>query len=73
MPGKNENSNTGYRYGAIIIAFVVTCFAHALILFAAAWILRERVGVIDWRLQWYDAAMLGSLAVVWRIWLRQRT
>lgn len=72
MPVKKENSNEPRRRFAIFIAFIATCFAHALILFVATWILRDRVGVIDWRLQWNDAAMLGTLAVVWRIWLRNK-
>ena len=72
MPSKNETSNSRPRQAAIFIAFVTTCFAHALILFAVAWILHDRVGAIGWRLQWNDAAMLGALVTVWRVWFRRR-
>ena len=72
MPAKNENSNTRRRYLAVSIAFLTTCLVLAAILAVAVWILRDRAGIVDWRLQWNDAVMLGTLATIWRIWLRNR-
>jgi hypothetical protein len=71
MPGVNENSSNFSRYIAVAFAFVMTCIAHAAILFVASRIL-EDVGATEWRLAWWDAGVLGVLAVVWRIWLRDR-
>lgn len=71
MPALNENSKTRSRYLAIIFAFVVTCLAHAAMIFIATRILRD-AGVITWTLEWRDASALGVIAVVWRMWLRQR-
>jgi len=42
-------------------------------IFAAAWVMRERVGAIEWEIEWPDAAILGLVAVSWRVWLRPRT
>lgn len=58
---------------ATFFAFILTCVAHALMIFAAAWIMRESVGAIDWEIGWRDASVLGFVAVVWRVWLRSRT
>lgn len=71
MPAVNENSNVRSRYVAIIFAFVTTCLAHAAIVFATARILND-AGAITWTLEWREAAGLGVLAVIWRMWLRQR-
>ena len=56
----------------LLFAFVFTCLAHAAMIFAASWILRTRVGAMDWKVEWFDASMLGTLAVVWRMWLKPR-
>lgn len=71
MPALNENSKTRTRYFAIVMAFVVTCLAHAAMLFAATRIL-NRAGVIGWTLEWADASALAVIVVTWRMWLRQR-
>ena len=70
MPAVNDTSKR--RLPVIWAAFIVTCFAHALMIFAAAWILRTQVEAIDWKVEWLDASMLGTLAVIWRIWLKPR-
>lgn len=72
MSELNANSNSRFRAFALFFAFVATCSVHACILFAAAWILRTQVGAIDWELRWREAVPLGTLAVIWRMWLRQR-
>lgn len=72
MSDVKEISNSRSRLVALALAFATTCLAHAAILFFATWILQARVGVIDWRLDWNDAGMLGTLSVIWRMWFRQR-
>lgn len=71
MPQVNENSKRSPRGLAIVLAFLVTCLAHAVILFIAARVLRD-AGAIAWTLEWTQAGVLGVLAVTWRMWLRQR-
>jgi len=66
------NETSKRRPVVIFGAFIVTCFAHAIMIFAAARILRIQVGAIDWEVKWRDASMLGTLAVVWRMWLKPR-
>jgi len=58
---------------ATFLAFLITCLAHAIMIFAVAWVMRERVGAIEWEIEWVDAAILGLVAVSWRVWLRPRT
>jgi len=71
MPAVKENSNLRPRYLAIVLAFVVTCLAHAAMIFVAVRILNG-AGSITWTLEWRDASALGVIAVVWRMWLRNR-
>lgn len=70
MPAVNDTSKR--RPAVIFAAFIFTCLAHALMIFAAAWILRTQVEAIDWKVEWREASMLGTLAVVWRMWLKPR-
>lgn len=70
MPAVNETSNR--RPAIVFAAFIFTCLAHALMIFAAAWVLRTQVEAIDWKVEWREAGILGTLAVVWRMWLKPR-
>ena len=72
MSEPKANSNSSARPVGLFIAFITTSLAHAGMLFAAAWILHNNVGAIDWELTWGEAVPLGTLAVIWRMWLRQR-
>lgn len=71
MPAVNENSKRRSRSLAIVLAFLVTSLVHSAILFAAARILNS-AGAIAWVIDWQDAVALGTMAVVWRMWLRNR-
>lgn len=66
------NETSKRRPAVIFAAFIVTCFAHALMIFVAARILRIQVGAISWEVEWRDASMLGTIVVIWRMWLKPR-
>lgn len=72
MSDAKANSKARVRYPAIVFAFIATCLAHAVMIDAVAWILHNRVEAIDWDISWRDSSALGTISVVWRMWLRQR-